>query len=188
MKLDNVTQWVRSVGAPQVPPAQSLASRAVANPTCIVGNGGCGAGGSKGTGCVTEPRNLYTRGLLGYSASSRRKPTTCNYRKAAVSGAVRQASATPPGSAIADMACAHRGSSETWEIQYFPSRDSRCEGGLAQQTSKAWMDVTASSIRESARRHETNAMQGYPGSSESVEPGDGILEVLAKHSTESELL
>jgi hypothetical protein len=61
MKLDNVTQWVRGFML-QVPPAQSLASRAVVNLTCIVGNGGCEAERNKSAGRITESRNLYTCG------------------------------------------------------------------------------------------------------------------------------
>lgn len=123
MKLGNVTQWVRDTGASQFPPAQSLAGRAVANPTCIAGNGGFGAGASKNAGRVTEPRNLYTRGLKGYPSKGR-KPTIWSGRKAAVSGALWQASATPPGSVITGRACIHRGNSGTWEVQHLPS--SKC--------------------------------------------------------------
>ncbi len=186
MKLDNVTQWVRSGGTLQVPSVQSLASRTVVNLTCINSNVGCGAEGIKNTGCVTEPRNLYGPGPLGYPSprrESRRHPAV---RKAEVSKAVRQAFATPAGSAIASRACIHRGNSGTREVQYSPSRQGRKKGGPVEQSSKAWIVAIAPSVRESGRKHELSAIQGYLCPSESVGPRDGILEVLAEHSTEPE--
>ncbi len=55
MKFAIVAQWVRSdLGG--IPPAQSLASRAVVKSACISSNGLCGAGRSEGAGRVIEPR------------------------------------------------------------------------------------------------------------------------------------
>ncbi len=177
---------MRGDGNSQFPPVQSLASRTVANSTCVVSNGGCEAGGSKSIGRVTELRNLYTRGPLGYFALSGRKPTACNDRKAAVSDTQRRVFATPPGSVITSRACTHRGNSGTWEVQYFSSRSSRYTRGPAQKTSMAREQVLTSTAWESSMKHENNVMQGYSVPSESRGAGDGILEILAEHSTVSE--
>ena len=83
MKLDNDTQWVRG-DTLQVPPVQSLASRAVANLTCIIGNGGFEAEVSEITGRITESRNLYTRGPFWITSMGKESRRFVTVWKAAV--------------------------------------------------------------------------------------------------------
>jgi hypothetical protein len=115
------------------------------------------------------------------------KPTACTRWKAVVRHALRRAFRTPPGSE--PRACSHRGSLETWESQWVPCRTPGVGGptgvgktpGAGRRLApprRAWQEQGTQS-RTSATRY-----RGRTGSTE--RPRDGLLAVLADHSTEGQ--
>src|SRR5262249_49850976 len=104
--------------AVQVPPDQSLASRSGANSTCQPSNGRTKLEGARRQAASLSPEICRVVDSRIAAAVSRRKPTVCKRRKAAVLGALWQVRRTPPGSESG--ACLHRGSSGTWENHLSP--------------------------------------------------------------------
>lgn len=187
MKSDIVTQWVRGMRHfPQVPPAQSLANRAVVNLTCIVGNGGCEAEGNESIGHVTEPRKLYIRGQW-IALSKSVKSTHYSLREDSSPETIMAGSGTPPGSVRTNMACDQRGSFGTWEDRYSHCSNHRRSGEPVEQNTAARIDDHQYIMREPARGHETTGGTVYRGTSGSEVIRDGISVVLAEHSSESEV-
>jgi len=117
MQLVAVTQWVRARKA-QVPPDQSRASRSGANPRAMPAMG-CtepGVARMQAAGWSPERSRVVVRGIC--LERSGRKPTVSSGRKAAVLGALWQASRTPPGSESG--AGMQRGNAGTWERHLSP--------------------------------------------------------------------
>ena len=106
MKWVGVSQWVRTSGCKSslmnAEPAGQERTRVPPR------QGPYGAGWSEETGRVLEPRN----------GESRRQPTVCTRRKAAVLGAGWRVRRTPPGSESG--ACLQRGHAGTWERHRSP--------------------------------------------------------------------
>ena len=118
--------------------------------------------------------------------SKRIKSTVSNFRKTEVVDSSWQESATPPGSVITSGACVHRGSLGTWEIRLSPLKEIQ-KGKLEKQNAKAG-DEASFQFSESKRKHETSDAGWYFESSESEGSEDGQSEVLADHSTDSEVV
>jgi hypothetical protein len=135
---------------------------------------------------VMEPRNMESRGPQeNPHVGEREKPTACSGRKAAVLDAPRRVSRTPPGSESG--ACFHRGDAGTWESQGSPwviagvgvPTDEVQAPGVARRRpprTRALHNQGTQSQRRDPRH------RGRRGSTE--RPRDGLLAVLAEHSTE----
>ena len=107
----------------------------------------------------------------------------CSGRKAAVLDTIRRVSRTPPGSESG--ACAHGGNAGTWESQRSPCR--RSEDGVLtinKSPGKGWESSSppGEPRKTGHERKEENA--GYRGTSESEGSREGLLAVVAEHSTD----
>ncbi len=180
MKLVNVLQWVTDRGSSGGSPTRPKpAGGSVENPACVWGNPGCEARGKQGDRPSIEPRNLNSCGHEDNPAAS----ATGESRRFACSGRQQSsfarggAARIPPGSE--NSACLYRGDLGTREIQHSPQR-CRSKGnrvinvpGLAD-----WRPLAP------ARSEERGGEEVPEGEATSRSPRDGVLEVLAEHSTD----
>lgn len=97
-------------------PLKGVAPREVANLTCIVHEGGFGAGEGKSVGRVTEPRKLYICGHW-IVCSKQMKVQGLHAPEDSSPLSVMRGDGSPPGSVMASGARAQRDGLGTWEIQ-----------------------------------------------------------------------
>ena len=131
------------------------------------------------------PKYVESWSIGSSSGRSEGKPTVCSGRKAAVLRAVWRGLRTPPGSESG--ACMQRGDSGTWESQRSPCVTSGVGGPTGTVKTpgveRRLQPLTRAFCEKGTQRKTSDA--GYRGRRGSTEqPRDGLLAVLADHSTE----
>lgn len=183
MKVGNVTQRVSGGRLPTSPAHSKLDQQDGREPHMRCRKVGCEAGGNKIIGCVIEPRKFDDCG----KASQVLKSTLFVLRKTEAQCAIWLAHCAPPGSAIEDGACDHRGGSGTWEIRCVPNGNLQRNGGLHEQSSRC-RDLTSGGPSKQRKLNTNKLMSiGYRWASESIARWDDTLEDLAFCSTDLEV-
>jgi hypothetical protein len=178
MKPIDVLQWVTDRDGSGGSPTRPMpAGRLVGNPACVWGDPGCEARGNEEAGRPLSPEicivvDTWITPMLLAKGESRR--FVCSGRQQS-SFARCGATRTPPGSK--NSACLYKEDLGTREIQRSPQR-SRHHGSRV-------INVPALAVgKSSAQPRASKERRRGTGRRSGESPRDGVLEVLADHSTD----